>query len=711
MLFLEKNLKLILEIIFLLFFFLSQLYIFFLSFALIIIILDYKYFNKRKFIFIIIIVFSIIYIFLFQSFFFKTDLKSEQNIEIKVKDNLKIKEEYISFETKYLKKNYQVIYFGDDLEQQLKYGDVLAVKIKEVKKIENQFNNKGSFNSVDYFKSKKIRYQIQLSNISYKKSNPNLIDKIKNIRMNQIKKVQENIPKNYYLINSLVFGEKKEDDKLYDQIKNIGIIQLFTISGLHISFLVIVIERFLKIFKIQQKNINIILCFILIIYTPLSGGGNSVKRAVVMFLIATYFYYVEKEVNKIYIWLLSMIFFILLNPFIILNIGFILTYLITLFLILNKDFLSNATIKEEIYFNYFVTMFIFPITVNLNYSFNLLLPFLLLIYNKLIYILLTMSFLIVLCINIKANIVLIFIKLIFSFLTRIFLLLNNISELSTIKIHHYSYIFIIIYMYFYLRQLKEYYLFKDVLNKSKKQFLIVVILLSININIIGTVDIIDIGQGDAIFIQKPLSYNILIDTGPEKSQKELERFLDYKGINKIDNLIVTHNHEDHQGSFESIIKDYNIGKIYLNNNTYLEFKELLSDYNYKIIDGFYKNKLGYFYTSSINSSEENNNSIVFLTNLGLKKWMFMGDAEKELESEIINKYNIDVDYLKIGHHGSKTSTTQELLDNTTPKEVFISSGRKNKYNHPNKEVIDRLEKNKIKYKNTQFDYQITKYYI
>ncbi len=711
MIFLKNNLKLILEVVFLLFLFLSSNVTSLIIGLFIIYILDYKYLNKRLFIFIIILLISILYIYIYQIIFLTNNLEAKEQIQVKVEDELLLEDNYLKFETRYKGKKYQVIYFYKKENIDIKYGDVLNIKIKEIKKIENQFNNKGSFDSVSYFKSKRIRYQIEVQDLKKMKNDSNILEKLKNIRLNQINKVKENIPKNYNLINSLVFGDKIDDENIYNQIKDIGIIQLFTISGLHISFLILIIEKFLRYFKIQKKNINIIACLILIFYLPLSGSGNSVKRATLMFIIFSYFYYKEEEIDKIYIWAITLIIFLLLNPYKLLNVGFLLTYLITFFLILNKNYLLTKTIKEKIYFNYYITMFIFPITVNLNNSFNISLPFLLIVYNKLIYIMLSISFLIVISINLKMKTILIFLKVILYILSIIFSLLNKISMLMTIKIHHYNLIFITIYMFYYLKQLKEYYIFKDKINKNKKIFLMVVFVLSLNLNLVGSVDIIDIGQGDAIFIQKPLSYNILIDTGPQKSKKELESFLDYKGVNKIDNLIITHNHEDHQGSLKDLLNNYNVGKIYLNKNTYLEFEEEIKNYNYKVIEGMYKNKLGYFYTSKINSNDENNNSIIYLTNLGLNKWLFMGDAQKELEEELINKFNIDVDYIKIGHHGSKTSTSQEFLDKTSPKEVFISSGRNNKYNHPSVEVIKRLQKNKIKNKDTQFDYQITKYYV
>ncbi len=364
MIFLKNNLKLILEVVFLLFLLLSSNVISLIIGLFIIYILDYKYLNKRLFIFIIILLISILYIYIYQIMFLTNNLEAKEQIQVKVEDELLLEDNYLKFETRYKGKKYQVIYFYKKENIDIKYGDVLSIKIKEIKKIENQFNNKGSFDSVSYFKSKRIRYQIQVQDLKKMKNDSNILEKLKNIRLNQINKVKENIPKNYNLINSLVFGDKIDDENIYNQIKDIGIIQLFTISGLHISFLILIIEKFLRYFKIQKKNINIIACLILIFYLPLSGSGNSVKRATLMFIIFSYFYYKEQEIDKIYIWAITLIIFLLLNPYNLLNVGFLLTYLITFFLILNKNYLLTKTIKEKIYFNYYITMFIFPITVN-----------------------------------------------------------------------------------------------------------------------------------------------------------------------------------------------------------------------------------------------------------------------------------------------------------------------------------------------------------
>ena len=93
---------------------------------------------------------------------------------------------------------------------------------------------------------------------------------------------------------------------------------------------------------------------------------------------------------------------------------------------------------------------------------------------------------------------------------------------------------------------------------------------------------------------------------------------------------------------------------------------------------------------------ENDNSNVIYTELNGYKFMFMGDASTTTEKEILNKYNLsDIDILKVGHHGSKTSSGKEFIDEINPKYSIISVGKNNRYGHPNKEVLDNLNKSKI----------------
>lgn len=665
--------------------------------------------QKKKFI--IILIFSLLYILIYQKIYFSKNIELNQNIIVKIESELVKEDDYQKFNTVYKGRKYEIITFSKkDQMEKYKYGDILKLKVNKIQKIENIYNNKSSFNNINYNKSKRIRWVINTKEITYVKSKPSFNNKMQNIRENEIIKLKKLLPKNYSIISALIFGDDIEKVKK-EEIKKIGIIQLFTISGMHISFLIFLLEKLLRKIKLETKYKKIIICIILYGYLPLGGSGNSIKRAVLMFYISTYYYLNDQKINKLDVLLKSLIISLLINPFKLLNVGFVLTYLISFYLIMTNKIFKNKNYKDKIYSNYFLSMFIFPITINLNNSFNILLPFILNIYDKIVYFLIINSFLLLFSINLKFYLLIYIIKMIINLTIFFMNLLNFITMIFVIKIKSLTIIYIIIFYILYYLQIKEYYLFKGQSKIFLKKTIIFVLFLSLNVNIIGSIHVIDVGQGDSIYIQKPFSENILIDTGPKKSEKELIKFLDSKGITRIDNLIITHNHEDHQGNLESLIEKYKIKKIYLNSNTYQTFKNKIKNIKVKIISNSYKNNLGYFYKASKNYEEENNNSIVFLTEFANKKWLFMGDLEKEVEEEIIEKYQIDIDYLKVGHHGSKTSSSKEFLKITKPKKAYISSGKNNIYNHPNKEVIENLQELNIKYENTQDKGEIIKYFL
>ena len=108
------------------------------------------------------------------------------------------------------------------------------------------------------------------------------------------------------------------------------------------------------------------------------------------------------------------------------------------------------------------------------------------------------------------------------------------------------------------------------------------------------------------------------------------------------------------------------------------------------------NKLYFLQTKEYDNENDNNNSNVIYTELDGYKFMFMGDASTTKEKEILNKYNLsDIDVLKVGHHGSRTSSSKDFINEVNPKFSIISVGKNNRYGHPNKEVLNNLENSKI----------------
>ena len=164
-----------------------------------------------------------------------------------------------------------------------------------------------------------------------------------------------------------------------------------------------------------------------------------------------------------------------------------------------------------------------------------------------------------------------------------------------------------------------------------------------------------------------------------------------------------HGDFDHMGEAINLVEDFKVEKVIFNCGPYNDLeKELIKVLDKKKIKYYScikelnidKNKLYFLQTKEYDN--ENDNSNVIYTELDGYKFMFMGDASSTTEKEILSMYNLpNIDVLKVGHHGSKTSSSKEFIDEINPKYSIISVGKNNRYGHPNNEVLDNLENSKI----------------
>lgn len=229
---------------------------------------------------------------------------------------------------------------------------------------------------------------------------------------------------------------------------------------------------------------------------------------------------------------------------------------------------------------------------------------------------------------------------------------------------------------------------------------------------------IDVGQGDAALIQVN-NKNMLIDSGSKSAEKELLLYLDKLNIKKLDYVIATHPHEDHIGNMDEIIKKYNIGQFYApkittTTKTFEDMIKALKSKNLKINiieDGANTINLGdntdiqtFSPSPNLKDKDLNNYSPIMKITYGNNSFLFTGDSEKPNEDYVLSKgYTISSDVLKAGHHGSTTSSSEKFLEKVNPSVTIISCGTDNKYGHPNKETLDKLEKIKSKIYRTDKD--------
>ncbi|WP_291964843.1 ComEC/Rec2 family competence protein [Caloramator sp.] len=222
--------------------------------------------------------------------------------------------------------------------------------------------------------------------------------------------------------------------------------------------------------------------------------------------------------------------------------------------------------------------------------------------------------------------------------------------------------------------------------------------------------VLDVGQGDSILIQTPNRKNILIDAGPNSVRDSFLNKLNKSKVKDIEVLISTHPHEDHIGNMDDVIKNYNINNIFMpkvttNTKTFINMMEEIKKKNIKIktakagvkfnVDGVEFELLapnGNYY------EELNNYSAVVRVKYKNSAFLFMGDAEKLSEGEILKKgYDVGADVIKLGHHGSSSSSSVQFIKKVNPQYAVISVGKDNSYGHPHRETISLLNKLRIKY--------------
>ena len=337
-----------------------------------------------------------------------------------------------------------------------------------------------------------------------------------------------------------------------------------------------------------------------------------------------------------------------------------------------------------------------PIILNLNYQVNLLSVFFNILFLFYItYIILPLGY----------------ITFIIPFFDRFYYLFIQLFEgvlsvSSRINIFilkmYFSSIFSVIIYYLLVFMLLHYYESK----KSLKRPVILIVILIILVwgtpyyNITQKVTFLDIHGDSTIIIDRFDKCNIIIDTGEYDDYNTLVNYLKTNNIKRVDYLIITHYHSDHYGEATDVLNNFKVSNLVNRNNAF----------NY---DGI--NKCGniefFVYSNDIEYLNENNNSIILSLFISGKHYLFTGDIEEKRESNFVESIDIDVDYLKVPHHGSITSSTREFIEDIAPEEVFIIVSRTNKHKHPSDIVVTRYEEMGIKVNRTDLDGTIIVSYL
>ena len=616
----------------------------------------------------------------------KSVYKEDTNTFICIIDSYYISDTYLNMSLSCDENLVGYKYFNNEEEiESFKETYNLKDKVKIEGTLEEYTNNKNinMFDVEEYYKIKNIFYKVKISNIE-KVSSYNKIYYLYNYYFKKI----DNLKSKPY-IYSLVLGNKNYLDKdMLSIYKSIGIMHMFSVSGMHINMIVELIN---KIYSKENKRKNKIILSILFLYY-LIVKTLSIERALISYIITVLNHNYDLNINKYYKILLIIVILLLINPMYIYSSSFYLSIITSSFLILLSDKIkSNNIFINTLYVSIISFIVSLPLIGYLYNEVNILS----IIYN-------VISSIIISNIIFPLSILTIFIN-IFDYPLYIIIsifeyIIKSLSSLSITLILKRELILVIIY-YLIL-----------ILSLYKRKYIplyILVFIIHINYNSIfksNYVYYFDVGQGDSTLISNDNKY-YLIDTGgiSGKKPKIVENttipVLKSLGINKIDTLILTHGDYDHMGEAIVLVNNFNVDKVIFNCGDYNDLEEeLIKELDNKKIN-YYKciKKIDslYFLNTRVYDNENDNSSVIY-TSINNYKLLFMGDAGKDKELDIIKKYNIsNIDVLKVGHHGSNTSSDKSFINKMNPKYSVISVGLNNKYGHPNKETLNNLKESII----------------
>lgn len=591
-------------------------------------------------------------------------------------------------------------------ENNLKLGDLVSVEGRLEEPSKNVIFN--GFNYKKYLYNKHIFYLMSVNKINILEKNSGLLFYFKNVIMDRI----DSIPRSKGYIMTFILGDKSFiDSDVKESYQNNGISHLFAVSGMHISLFAGILLFFLKRISYNNYFNYGFVCLFLLFYLFLAGFPASLLRASIMFILFSINKIFNLQFNGTNILFMVIIVILCIDPFYLFDIGFQFSYLIsgTLIVMRKKIGTIKGKMKRSLYVSLVCFLVSFPICIYNFYGAN----FMSVLFN-LFYI----PFVSIVVFPLSL------ITFVFPFLDGILYFSIFIMERISLFISSVGFGYIIFPKVNFLFYFLYYAIIFLSFWKIKFIFLFIIILLIHKSYIYFDNNLyvyyLDVGQGDSALIRLPNNRgNILIDTGG-KVTYEMEKwrtkkakysivksgtipFLKSLGVGKLDYLVLSHGDYDHMGEASVLIKNYRVKNVVFNcgtlNELETEFEQILDKrkVNYSICPNriSFNNNTLYFLNTKLFNNENDNSSVVYFEYNGYK-FLFMGDAGTDREEEIINSYNLNnIDFLKVGHHGSNTSSSKNFIAYISPKNSIISVGKNNRYGHPNDSVLATLNGSRI----------------
>lgn len=571
---------------------------------------------------------------------------------------------------------YVKLYINDNSD--IKLGDKIKANYSIYQSSER--NVEGVFSYSRYKYSKRIAFEAITNKVDSIET-PFNIYRIKGLIIEYIDTSYPEESSMY--IKELVLGVSEMPEEFTEKINQLGIIYLFCISGLHISILKNGIKKLFNLINMPEEITSVIVISILIFYATIVTSSVSISRSIIMNVITEGLVIFNKKISKYDILSITLVINLLINPLQIYTLGFFLTYLSTLAIYLIKG-------KKNIFkIGFTITIINIPLLLYFNHKISLCLLLHSILFNAIFsYFFIPFTYIALL---LKP------LSFVYNYAASLITKLISISSIVnyeiTFSIYH-PFFLIIVYLLLV-------FIFKYKYKHKHKPIFLLLGVLVLNFGFsrctfFPKVIVIDVDQGDSILLRSGFK-NILIDTGVSDDYDTTINYLQKMNVYSIDAIFISHDDSDHCGEEPDIISNFNVKNIYRNLNNQ-------------------STKIGAFNIKTYrleNAATLNEGSMVLDVNVFGERYLFTGDIEEEGERYLLTRITGEIDYLKVAHHGSDTSTSSEFLSQTKPKIALISVGEKNTYGHPSEDVINRLKKSNATIYRTDQDgtISISHYYI
>lgn len=563
-------------------------------------------------------------------------------------------------------------------ENTYEIGDYLAIK-GEKKELDFSVTE-SAFDFEEYLNKKGIRYELTYSNINVKFSNFIRMKQYKHWFLSQFDDDAKGV------VSSILFSQEIDSETI-GIVDDLHMARLASASGIYIYAFIAVLEYFLEK-KIKEKWTKLISLGLLSFYFIFTFPRFAVLKILVISVMRWFNNYIfKKKISYPALLALSGFLFLTFDYHLAYQDGFILGYLMPiLFIFIRPIYEDKKKWKQKMLSSFIVYLFFIPFELKFYNSFE---PFS--FANQLLF---TPYF-----------VAIAFVSLISFYGVPIYKLINWIVfplkyifkpfEFLKWEIYAPNLSGPLLLFYYALFVLLIYYLsikFKPIVSTLSLVYVCFLTLYCVPIQNVMTAEVsfVNVGQGDCCLIRKQ-NTTILIDTGGLKytdlAKESLIPFLKKKRIYDVDLVITTHDDYDHSGALTSLKENFIVKNYVRSSDTFPLKYDGIELINYNI------------YGSG--SSDENENSLVIGFSLMHTSFLITGDAPISIEKKIMeDNAKIPCDVLKVGHHGSNTSTSDAFIKYLKPKEAVISVGKNNSYGHPHKSVLDILKSNGVKIKRT-----------